>query len=452
MKNRLILLVGLLMSGTFGRAQSTRDQFERQLFHHAHDALTQVIVADIFSPPVASRIYVYAHAAAYETLVLGQGSPYRSAAGQLPGLTPPPALTLTGYQPALAATEALLTVGRTLVFSEQRLDESAARLWAQVEKQGYSAETVVRSRTVGKQMAAYILAWAAGDQYRQTRSLRRYAPARQPGTWLPTPPGYIAAVEPYWRRIRPLTLDSAAQGNLPTPPAFATTPGSPFFQSAREVYEVGLKLTPEQRLIANYWDCNPFFISTQGHMNFASKKLSPGGHWLAIAGQVARQTNADLMKTSAAYFLTAIALFDGFIGCWDGKYRHNVIRPETYINAHISESWKPLLQTPPFPEYPGGHSVISTASAVVLERLFGPNVPFTDSTEVAYGLPVRRFTSFRQAADEASISRLYGGIHYRDALVNGQQLGQRVGEQVLRKFQWLALPTKPKNRSRISQK
>lgn len=436
--NRWIFLLSLLVATGFipARAQASRDGFERQVFHDAHDALTRVIVADIFSPPVASRIYAYAHTAAYETLIQCRaGGPYQSAAGQLAGLLPPPPLSMNNVRPALAATEALLAVGRTMVFSEKSLDELALRLWERTHKQGYSDEIVAASRVAGQQMAAHILTWAAGDQYRQTRSLRRYAPQKQAGAWLPTPPGYLAAVEPYWRRIRPMTLDSAAQCALIPPPAFGTTPESPLYKSARNVFDVCSQLTDEQRLIANYWDCNPFFLNTQGHMNFASKKLSPGGHWLAIAGQVARQTHADLMKTSAAYFLTAIALMDGFISCWDGKYRYNVIRPETFINAHINETWRPLLQTPPFPEYPSGHSVISTASAVVLSQLFGPKLAFTDSTEVAYGLPVRRFSSFDQAANEASISRLYGGIHYREALDNGQLLGRQVGQHVLQRVQ-----------------
>jgi hypothetical protein len=442
MKRWIFLLILLLVvSLSPAHAQASRDAFERQVFHNAHDALTRVIVADIFSPPVASRIYAYAHTAAYETLVSYQaGGPYRSAAGQLARLTPAPALPTANVRPALAATEALLAVGRTMVFSEKSLDELAQRLWEQTRKQGVSDEVIAASRLAGQQMAAHILAWAAGDQYRQTRSLRRYAPQKQAGAWLPTPPGYMAAVEPYWRRIRPMTLDSATQCALIPPPAFGTTPDSPLYKSARNVFDVCSQLTEEQRLIANYWDCNPFFLNTQGHMNFASKKLSPGGHWLAIAGQVSRQTQADLMKTSAAYFLTAIALMDGFISCWDGKYRYNVIRPETYINAHINENWRPLLQTPPFPEYPSGHSVISTASAVVLSQLFGPKLGFTDSTEVAYGLPVRRFTSFNQAADEASISRLYGGIHYREALDNGQLLGRQVGQNVLNRVQLTKQP------------
>ena len=132
---------------------------------------------------------------------------------------------------------------------------------------------------------------------------------------------------------------------------------------------------------------------------------------------------------------TAVALADGFISVWDEKYRSNVVRPETVINAHLDETWEPLLQTPPFPEYTSGHSVISTAAAVVLTDQFGDDFAFTDSTEMRYGLPSRSFSSFKQAAAEAAMSRLYGGIHYRMAIEEGVIQGRRVGELVLRKVQ-----------------
>ena len=152
---------------------------------------------------------------------------------------------------------------------------------------------------------------------------------------------------------------------------------------------------------------------------------------MSIVKVACNQTNAGIMQSSAAYTLTAIALFDGFISCWDEKYYSNVIRPETYINANIDESWRPMLQTPPFPEYTSGHSVISTAAAIVLSSLFGDNFSFNDDTEVEFGLPVRSFTSFIEASKEAAISRLYGGIHYRPAIENGQVQGQKIGEWVL---------------------
>jgi len=126
---------------------------------------------------------------------------------------------------------------------------------------------------------------------------------------------------------------------------------------------------------------------------------------------------------------------DAFISCWDEKYRSNRIRPETFINRYIDIKWKPLLQTPPFPEYTSGHSVMSTATADVLTYLLGDGFAFTDNSEELFEIPARSFTSFRQAAAEAAISRLYGGIHYRDAIENGQQQGREIGTFIVGRLQ-----------------
>ena len=432
------LLKGLLLFcfvsfNSQGRCQANAADFETSALHQAHQLLTDVIVTDILTPPVASRVYVYAHVAAYETLAAFNTSSYRSLAQQLNQLTVAPSPPNAQINPAAAAIEALLVTGRSMIFSEPMFDQGAAKIWQSFNDKGYSPATLETSRAYGRQVAQHILAWASQDNYKATRAMRRYAPLKRPGAWLPTPPGYMGAVEPYWNRIRPLVLDSAAQYKPVANANFSTEKTSTFYQLAQEVRQVGRNLTEEQRLIANYWDCNPFFLNTQGHLNFGTKKLSPGGHWLSIAGQVAVQKKADLMKSSAAYTLTAIALFDGFISCWDEKYRSNVIRPETYINAHVDESWRPLLQTPPFPEYTSGHSVISSAVAEVLTHWFGDDIAFLDATEVPYGLPTRQFKSFRQAAQEASVSRLYGGIHYRPAIENGQTQGKQIGEWVLKR-------------------
>jgi hypothetical protein len=122
---------------------------------------------------------------------------------------------------------------------------------------------------------------------------------------------------------------------------------------------------------------------------------------------------------------------DAFIGTWDEKYRSNVARPETMINAYLDERWEPVLQTPPFPEYPSGHSVVSTAAAAVLTQLYGSSAAFVDSSEVEFGLPARTFASFEAAASEAAISRLYAGIHFRPAIEEGAVLGRKVGALVV---------------------
>jgi len=241
------------------------------------------------------------------------------------------------------------------------------------------------------------------------------------------------AVEPNWGTLRPFTMDSASQFKPEPPFPFDTTKKSAFWKQMVEVQTVGKGLTGEQRAIAAFWDCNPFVMHVQGHTMFAIKKMSPGGHWMGIVALASRKTNADMLRASEAYVRTALALGDGFLSVWSEKYRSNMIRPETMINTYLDESWQPLLQTPPFPEYTSGHSAISTASAVVLTQLFGDNFAFADSTEMEYGLPVRSYSSFEAAAREAAISRLYGGIHYRRAIEQGQVQGRKVGEHLLAK-------------------
>ncbi|HEX4932458.1 MAG TPA: vanadium-dependent haloperoxidase, partial [Gemmatimonadaceae bacterium] len=228
----------------------------------------------------------------------------------------------------------------------------------------------------------------------------------------------------------------------PLPPLpFDSAKGSPFMKEALEVYETKAKLTDEQREILAFWDCNPYVMNVQGHTMFATKKITPGGHWMGIVGIAARKAGADPLRTADAYARTAIALADGFISSWDEKYRSNLIRPETYINRYVDEKWTPMLQTPPFPEYTSGHSVISNAAAEVLTDVFGDDFAFADSTELEYGLPVRSFPSFRTAASEAAISRLYGGIHYRRAIEQGSQQGKKVGQLVVERVRTRAAAT-----------
>jgi membrane-associated phospholipid phosphatase len=110
------------------------------------------------------------------------------------------------------------------------------------------------------------------------------------------------------------------------------------------------------------------------------------------------------------------------------------VRPETLINTYFDDEWKPILQTPPFPEYTSGHSVVSGAASSVLTSIFGDNFSFSDNTELPFGLPIRNYKSFKHAADEAAISRMYGGIHYRTAVEVGVGQGRKVGELVTDKL------------------
>jgi hypothetical protein len=419
-----------------GTAVACRQQADKaalanpELMHTSVRKLTDVIVHDIFSPPVASRIYVYASIAAYEALVPGYPS-HQSLVGQLNGLASLPR-PVAGQQYCfpLASVHAFLTVGRSLTFSADLVDAFEPQIYQQYKKMGLSQDVYDRSLQYGAAVADAVLAWAGQDGYKGTRGMR-YTVLADPGKWKPTPPAYMDAVEPYWFRIRPFVLDSCSQFKPSVPSPFSLEKDSPFYRQVMAVYETSKTLTPEQKAIASFWDCNPFVMHQTGHVMYATKKISPGGHWMNIAAVAAKKARADLMQSVEAYTLVSLSLADGFISCWDEKYRSGVVRPETVINAHIDKDWQPLLQTPPFPEYPSGHSVISTAAAVVLTSLYGDAFAFTDSTEVSFGLPSRHFRSFRAAAQEAAISRLYGGIHYMPAIKNGEEEGRQVGELVV---------------------
>ncbi|MDP1858206.1 MAG: vanadium-dependent haloperoxidase [Gemmatimonadaceae bacterium] len=438
-------LAAAFVLGGCGRSADTDalQQTDAMLLHDAVQQLTRVIVYDIFSPPQASRVYAYSSIAAYEALRQGDTS-YRTLAGQLHELDPVPTPP-SGEEVSLplAGVHALMTVGRTLTFSQARMDTLRRALDERFRKGGMPAPVFERSIAYGDVVASHILAWAAKDRFKQSRGLPKYSVTREPGRWIPTPPAYMDAVEPNWGTLRPFVLDSASQFRPEPPIPLDTARTSPFFRQVQEVHDVKRDLTGEQRNIAAFWDCNPYVMHVQGHTMFATKKITPGGHWMGIVGIAARKSGADIVRSSEAYARTAVALADGFLSVWEEKYFSNVVRPETMINRLLDEKWEPLLQTPPFPEYTSGHSVISTAAAVVLTEAFGNGFAFADSTELEYGLPVRAFISFAQAADEAAISRLYGGIHYRRAIEQGRIQGRKVGELMLQRISTRAMRSRP---------
>jgi hypothetical protein len=402
--------------------------------HRAVKQVTDVIVHDIFSPPVASRIYVYMSVAGYEAAI--QGNPlYTSLAGQLRDFKPVPKPDPAEvYSFEVASIEATLKVGRTLVFSDDKMEEFTQKFMQEIKDTGIPEDVLTRSLAYGDMVAEHVLAWSGSDNYKQSRSFPKYSILEDPGTWKPTPPAYMDAVEPHWNKIRTFVLDSAAQFKPIPPTTFSIDKKSQFFKEAMEVYEMGNSLSDEQHDIATFWDCNPFVMNVKGHVMFATKKISPGGHWMNITNVACKKAKASIVQSAEAYVRVSLSLIEGFISCWDEKYRSKSVRPETYINQYIDEDWVPLLQTPPFPEYTSGHSVISSASAVALTKLFGDNFAFVDSTEVEFGMPSREFKSFMQASEEAAISRMYGGIHYRPACDQGVLEGRAIGSYIAEKI------------------
>ncbi|MEE3224844.1 MAG: vanadium-dependent haloperoxidase, partial [Bacteroidota bacterium] len=322
---------------------------------------------------------------------------------------------------------------------EDRITEMRDSLYMQWKEQ--NPTELEASKAYGLKVADHIKAWMDGDMYKQTRTMPKFSVnPDNPSRWQPTPPAYMDGIEPHWMKIRTLVIDSADQFKPIPPPAFSMEEGSEFHKQLMEVYDVRNAMTEEgdeseKMEIAKFWDCNPYVSTHKGHLMFATKKITPGGHWIGIVKIATKKANADLMETVYVYTKTSVALFDGFISCWDEKYRSNLIRPETLINQYIDDAWAPVLQTPPFPEYSSGHSVVSGAAAEVLTQIYGDNFQFDDDTETAYGLPVRSFDSFRNASSEAALSRLYGGIHYRAAIEEGLKQGRQLGQFVAQNLQ-----------------
>ncbi len=432
----ILLIFGFPACQNQSGNQNYREKIQNPAFYHQTvKKLTDVIVHDIFSPPVASRIYAYPAIAAYEAMVPSQPDKFVSLSGQLKGLKPVPQPQQGSeicYE--LASLRAFITLAKTKVYSEEKIQAYEDNLYKEVKGFGLPQGIFQRSLDYGDQVAQHILAWSEEDNYKQTRSFPKYTIQEGNAFWQPTPPDYMEGIEPHWNKIRPMVLDSANQF-LPEPPTeFDLDTTSKFFDELMEVYEIGKGLDGEQEAIAKFWDCNPYVSHHRGHAMFAVKKITPGGHWVGITGIAARQASLDFMQTTEAYAQVSIALMDAFISCWDEKWRSILVRPETVINQHIDEEWTPLLQTPPFPEYTSGHSVISRAAAVALTDLLGDNFAFKDTVEVEYGLPARDYPSFLKASEEAAISRLYGGIHYRKACEEGVSQGQKVGDLIVKRL------------------
>ena len=407
-----------------------------EAYQEAVDKVTQIMVHDIFSPPVASRIYAYPNIAAYE-VVASKSDLYSSLAGQLPGLTTIPQAD-QGVNLDVSALVAHMELSKSLIFSEDKMtvyQDSIYRQWEATNSKEFNA-----SLAYGLEVADHFKAWIDLDNYKQTRTMPKFTVVSDdPSRWQPTPPSYMDGIEPHWEKIRPLVLDSAAQFKPIRHPDFSLETDSEFYKELEEVYTISEEITAsgdesEEVQIAQFWDCNPYVSVTRGHLMFATKKITPGAHWIGITKIACKASNADYHKTIYAYTKTSVAIFDAFINCWSEKYRSNLVRPETLINKLIDENWEPILQTPPFPEYTSGHSVVSGAAATVLTQIFGDNFSFLDDTELPYGLPVRSFESFNAAAQEAAISRMYGGIHYRAAVENGISQGISVGELVISKL------------------
>jgi len=428
----IIVILGLIGCEPRADVDITAEEY-----HNALDKLTEVMVYDIFSPPVASRVYVYPSIAAYEVIAQDTSQNFKSLKGQIPhfnGISK--AEKVEDINLNMASLMAYLNVGEELIFSTQKIKrykDSVYQTWSKSPK-------FEESLAYANQVTEEIMVWASKDNYAQTRTMPKFSiNTEDPSRWVPTPPDYMDGIEPNWIKMRTFVQDSASIFRPKGPTEFSLEKDSKFYKELIEVYDAVNKARElgdksEMMEIAKFWDCNPYVSTHKGHMMFATKKITPGAHWILINKIAAKKDNLNFAETARSYAMLTIGVYEAFISSWDEKYRSNLIRPETLINEYVDEQWTPILQTPPFPEHTSGHSVVSAASSVIMTHLYGDNYQFDDTTEVPYGLPVRSYQSFDEAAEEAAISRLYGGIHYMPAITEGLTQGRKVGNYVVEKI------------------
>lgn len=440
---QVILIIGVLFVVPSSRAAQQlefTDDYPSEVATVWFDQLYQTIRSESIAFPEAGRIYGVSGVALYEAVVPGALN-QRSLVGQLNNLVavPQPQQLEQLHWPTVANAVLAHTIrglfpklkpeNRKAINALEQ--DFAARFQAEETLPGAKKSPAAnrssrykRSVSHGRAVANAILLWAATDGYSVNNNCQ-YVPPQGPGAWRPTPPNFANAQQPCWSQQRPMVLARGTECAAPKPPEFSTARDSELYAAALEVYQTNQTLTSEQKTIAEYWGDLVGITGTSS------------GHWMAIVGQIARNDGLSLAEAAEAYAKLGITVTDAFITIWESKYFYNLLRPVTYIQDNIDPTWLPYLATPPNPSYLSGHSTQSGASATVLTDLFGIKA-FTDTTHADLKLTPqqepRTFSSFDQAAEEAAVSRLYGGIHYSfdndDGLSTGRCVGQAINARV----------------------
>lgn len=392
-------------------------------------SLTLIKTTPGFSPPVASRALGYTGLALYEAIVPGIPT-YQSADGILNGLGPN-AVTdpLGSYHYPTVANNALALIIDSLYANTGAINKATLHNLRDSLNAVYQTQTspavYANSLAFGQAVANDIFNFSltdGGHEGYNSNFPASYVPPVGAGLWVPTPPLFQPIpLQPYWGNNRPITPQTNTTLLPAAPPAYSTAIGSPFYNYANEVYNAANSLSSDQNDIALYW--------ADG-----GGTVTPPGHSIAILTQQILANNENLEFATLAYSKLSMAMMDAFINCWNTKYIYNLVRPVTYIKQNIDNTWLPLIATPSFPEYTSGHSTQAGAFASVMNGIYGPAYAFTDQTNGGNFGGNRSFASFNAAADEAAVSRLYGGIHYSFSNNLGKDIGQQIGNNINKLF------------------
>ncbi len=375
-----------------------------------------------FTPPVASRAYGYTGLAFYESIVEGIPSKVSlvNKIAQFQSIT----TTNSGsvYHWPTVANNTLAGIIDSMWANASQVNKDSLlaikNSYNLLFQSQLSATVFADSKAFGESIANDVFQYSKtdGSHLAYTSNFpTSYSPPVAAGLWVPLLGQ--SALQPYWGNARPFMLANTANVIPGPPPPFSTDVSSVFYSYANDVYAQSFINTPDQITIAQYW--------ADG-----GGTITPPGHSLAMLRNILIHENANLETASIQYAKMGMALSDAFRACWKTKYLYNCIRPIAYINDNIDAAWVPLVATPPFPEYSSGHSTQSGAMSEILESYLGNSYAFIDSAHGSnFGGP-RSFNSFDEAAEEAAISRLYGGIHFEFGNESGLTTGRKVGANI----------------------
>ncbi len=387
-------------------------------------ALELVRHTPTYSPPVASRSLAYLGVAAYESVASGSDK-LQSLAGQLNALTPVPQREAGKVYDNAVIINSAMSFFMKDFFSNT--SPAGLRTMATVDSdlstkvsEVVPPDVLARSKAYGQAVGAHIFEWSKNDGGADVTNMGFplvYKLTKGPSHWVPTSRfmKLQTPLLPAWGQNRTFAIPKITDCVLKPPPPYSEDKKSVFYKQGLEVYNVSKKLTPDQRALAKFWSDDPMLTAT------------PAGHGVAIALQIIKRDKWDLEKSVDVLARAGVGQADAMTGAWYGKFVYDRVRPVTYINRFIDKNWEPILETPSFPEYPSGHSVQAGAAAEVMTPVFGENMAFEDYSGVSDGNKPRKFASLWAAANEAGISRLYGGIHFRAAIENGLAYGKCIG-------------------------
>ncbi len=356
------------------------------------------------SPPVASRLYALLSVAQHDALVsavhnhrIHQRPPPSSAD---PRLIPLFAAKVDSTYPSdhaavAAASMAVLAYvyqskAEVDLLTKKAADHEESRLWAGVS---YRSDIVAGDR-IGHEVAARIIQQATTDGAKPVLPWPGTVPTGDE-MWFSSETPAVAPLRPAWGLVRPWLMTSGSQFR-PEPPPARDSPA--FARATDELVQLSKTRTPEQLRVAQFWADGP-------------SSPTPPGHWNQIAADLIRQHPGSQLSAARVLAFLNMAVMDAGISCWDAKFTYWLIRP-SQVDPRITLP----IGLPNFPAYPSGHSTFSGAASVVLGHFF----------------PSER-ERLAEMAEEASMSRVYGGIHYRFDGETGLAMGRSVGELAIEK-------------------